>query len=165
MQSIINRFKGKEVPISNKRSGRPKKLTPREERFIVNIIKKNQKTTSSEISSQLEEYFNNSVSHRTVRRVLHRAGYRARVPRKKPHITKVNRMKRLQFAKEYVGKNNEFWEKVMFTDESKFNIFQSVGRILVWRHPNTQLDEKNLVTTVKHGGGGVIGGALWLLQE
>lgn len=44
----------------------------------------------------------------------------------------------------------------MFSDESKFNIFQCDGRVLVWRRSNTELEERNIVQTIKHGGGGVM---------
>ncbi|GFV27729.1 transposable element Tc1 transposase [Trichonephila clavipes] len=47
---------------------------------------------------------------------------------------------------------DNFWKKVIFSDESKFNIFGSDGRRTVWRKPNTALDPKNLRPTVKHGG-------------
>ncbi|GFV36964.1 transposable element Tcb1 transposase [Trichonephila clavipes] len=49
-------------------------------------------------------------------------------------------------------KTDNFWKKVIFCDESKFNIFGSDGRRTVWRKPNTALDPKNLHPTVKHGG-------------
>ncbi|GFW22371.1 transposable element Tcb1 transposase [Trichonephila clavipes] len=48
-------------------------------------------------------------------------------------------------------KTDNFWKKVIFSDESKFNIFGSDGRRTVWRKPNTVLDPKNLHPTVKHG--------------
>ena len=44
----------------------------------------------------------------------------------------------------------------IFSDESKFNIIVSDGRRMVWRKKNTGLESKNLIPTVKHGGGGVI---------
>ncbi|GFW14134.1 transposable element Tcb1 transposase [Trichonephila clavipes] len=49
-------------------------------------------------------------------------------------------------------KTDNFWKKVIFSDESKFNIFGSDGRRIVWRKPNTALDPKNLHPAVKHGG-------------
>ncbi|GBM17413.1 hypothetical protein AVEN_119454-1 [Araneus ventricosus] len=49
-----------------------------------------------------------------------------------------------------------FWESVIFVDESKFNIFWSDGRIGVWRKPNEEFNPKNLLPTVKHGGGGIM---------
>ncbi len=45
---------------------------------------------------------------------------------------------------------------MIFSDESKFNVFGPDGRTLVWRQANTQLQEKNLQPTVKHGGGNVM---------
>lgn len=45
---------------------------------------------------------------------------------------------------------------MVFTDESKFNIFKSHGKVTVWRQKNCELDKKNLTATVKHGGGGVM---------
>lgn len=45
---------------------------------------------------------------------------------------------------------------VIFADESKYNLFGCDGKVLVYRKPNTELEEKNMVPTVKHGGGGVM---------
>ncbi|GFV63627.1 transposable element Tcb2 transposase [Trichonephila clavipes] len=53
-------------------------------------------------------------------------------------------------------KTDNFWTKVIFSDESKFNICGSDGRRTVWRKSNTTLDPKNLRPTVKHGGGSVM---------
>ncbi|KAJ8869715.1 hypothetical protein PR048_028710 [Dryococelus australis] len=39
-------------------------------------------------------------------------------------------------------------------DESKFNIYSSDGRMLVWCKPNIEFEQKNLQATVRHGGGG-----------
>ncbi|GFX47866.1 transposable element Tcb1 transposase [Trichonephila clavipes] len=51
---------------------------------------------------------------------------------------------------------DEFWNTVIFSDETKFNIFGSDGRQYVWRKPNTELEKQHLIPTVKHGGGGVL---------
>ncbi|GBL93741.1 Transposable element Tc1 transposase [Araneus ventricosus] len=55
-----------------------------------------------------------------------------------------------------VDKVISFWERVIFVDESKFNIFGSDGRISVWGKLNEELNPKNLLPTVKHGGGGIM---------
>ncbi|GBM81557.1 Transposable element Tc1 transposase [Araneus ventricosus] len=55
-----------------------------------------------------------------------------------------------------IDKDISFWESVIFVDESKFNIFGSNGRISVWRKPNEELNPKNLLPTVKHGGGSIM---------
>ena len=70
--------------------------------------------------------------------------------------SKTNRLKRLQFAREHVDKPQEFWNKFLFTDESKFNIFNCDGRVKVWRKPWQGLDSRYTAKTVKHNGGGVM---------
>ncbi|GBN99094.1 Transposable element Tc1 transposase [Araneus ventricosus] len=50
----------------------------------------------------------------------------------------------------------ETYRNVLFADESKFSIFGSDRRIMVWRRKNEELNPKNLVGTVKYGGGGVL---------
>ncbi|GFU46693.1 transposable element Tcb1 transposase [Trichonephila clavipes] len=88
--------------------------------------------------------------------ILRHAGYNSRVARKKPFISLQNQKKRLEFAKTHQLKTDNFWKKVIFSDESKFNIFGSDGRRTVWRKPNTALDPKNLRPTVRHGSGSVM---------
>ncbi|GBN26117.1 hypothetical protein AVEN_217408-1 [Araneus ventricosus] len=55
-----------------------------------------------------------------------------------------------------VDKDISFWQSTIFVDESKFNIFGSDLRIGMWRKPNEELNPKNLLPTVKHGGGGIM---------
>jgi len=62
----------------------------------------------------------------------------------------------LEFAKLHVNQPDSFWENVIFSDESKFNIFGHDGPSKVWRKPNEALKEKNLISTIKHGGGNVM---------
>ncbi|GBO07195.1 hypothetical protein AVEN_45419-1 [Araneus ventricosus] len=55
-----------------------------------------------------------------------------------------------------VYKDISFWESVIFVDESDFNIFGSNGRLTLWRKPNEELNPKNLLPTVKLGGGDIM---------
>lgn len=50
----------------------------------------------------------------------------------------------------------EFWDKVIFSDISKFNLFGSDRRTMVWRKPNEEFNRKNTRVTVKHGGGSIM---------
>lgn len=61
------------------------------------------------------------------RDVLYFVGIHGRVARKKPVISNTNRQKRLEIAKTHLNKTIEFWKNVIFSDESKFNIFGSDG--------------------------------------
>ena len=96
---IISRFKNNPECVNQPRSGRPPALSVREKREIIKMVKKEPKTPSSQIAATIKESFSTVVHPRTVRRVLNSAGYNARVCRKKPHISKVNQMKRLSLQK------------------------------------------------------------------
>ncbi|VVC29076.1 Ribonuclease H-like domain,Transposase IS30-like HTH domain [Cinara cedri] len=63
------------------------------------------------------------------------------------------RQKRFAFARDNLHQSDNFWNKVIFTDESRFNIFGSDGKRFVWRKANTEMEPKNLQPTVKYGGG------------
>ena len=62
----------------------------------------------------------------------------------------------MKFAKQRVHKNLNFWQNVLWTDESKFNWFGSDGKQYVRRSRNQELSPRYTLKTVKHGGGNVI---------
>src|SRR5689334_21734722 len=74
------------------RSGRPSKLTDRNKRKILNILKMKEATSAISISKVLKRYHDVDVSSDTIFRVLKSFGYACRVKRK----TVVWRKPRLQ---------------------------------------------------------------------
>ncbi|CAF3688027.1 unnamed protein product [Rotaria socialis] len=77
------------------------------------------------------------------------------VARKKPYVSKINRGKRLEYAVTYREKPLGFWNSVLWSEESKFNLFGSDGKIMVWRTTAEEFNPRCTVPTVKHGGGNV----------
>ncbi|GFT24390.1 transposable element Tc1 transposase [Trichonephila clavipes] len=126
------------------------------ERRVIHQVKIDPKISAPKIAASTSNTLGRSVSAETVRRVLRKAGYNGRVARKKPLIGKRNRVKRLKFVKEHILKPQQFWNEVIFSDESKFNIFGSDGRRMVSRKPNTSHHPKHTIPTVKHGGGSLM---------
>lgn len=155
VQSIIDRFGTTKTLKNQPRSGRPSKLTDRDRRIITREIKKNPKVSAPKLAGELERR-GTRVCAATVRNVCRDDGYNGRVARKKFWVSEVNRKKRLAFAKEYISKDLEYWQRVIFSDESKYNLFGSDGRRMVWRKKNTEMQPQNLVPTVKHGGGSLM---------
>ena len=61
-------------------------------------------------------------------------------------------MKRKMWAKEHSGWSEKDWLHVVFTDESKFNLFGSDGRMYCQRKPGEEFLERNVQKKVKHRG-------------
>ena len=59
-------------------------------------------------------------------------------------------------AKEMLCKPLDFWKRVIFKDESKFNLFGSDGMVRAWRTSTEEFKEHCLKPVVKHGGGGSV---------
>lgn len=134
---------------SKPRSGRPTLINEISKRSIVRKVKENPKISAPKIANELQRELSISVSDETIRNVLRKNGYHGRVPRRKPLISEKNRIKRIQFAREHKDKDNSYWNQVMFTDESKYNIFGCDGKGKVWRKSNEEMKIKNLCATVK----------------
>jgi hypothetical protein len=96
------------------------------------------------------------LSSRTVQRRLNEAGLNGRVAAHKPYVSKKNKAVRVRFAKEHINWSIEKWRKVLWTDESKFNLHNSDGIRYVRRPVNHRFDPKYTVATVKHGGGNIM---------
>ncbi|GFU13325.1 transposable element Tcb2 transposase [Trichonephila clavipes] len=124
--------------------------------MIVRSVTNKPMTSAQNIAKELLSSCNVSVSAQTVRNVLHSAGLIARTPRNKPYVSEVNRKRRLKFATKYKNKPMDFWKKVIFSDESKFEIFTPPGIRKIWRKNKTTLEPKNVLLTLKYGGGNVM---------
>lgn len=156
VQRVINNFQSSGILLSKPRSGRPSKLSIRESRSLIGFVKKNPKITASQIVNNIEKQFQKKICADTARKILKRAGYKGRVARRKPFISVINRQKRLKYAYDHINKPLDFWQRVIFSDESKYCIFGIKGRKIVWRKAGTALNKENLLPTVKHGGGGAM---------
>ena len=132
------------------RSGRPKKTDHYIEKTIQRLSEGNRKLTAPAIKSQLETYHGLSLSVKTVQRILIKGGLMGRVARKTPLISKKNQKLRLQFASRYCHWTSWDWAKVLWSDESKFNLSSSDGRTYVRRRSGEELSQKCTVPTVKH---------------
>ena len=100
------------LPLCVRRQGkcdRKKKLTPRNKRMLVKIVKENRFATCSAITSKLNEVEIN-VATITVRRSLHGLSIRSRRPAQK--LTKAQRKKCLDSAKKYCSFNVDDWKLV-----------------------------------------------------
>ena len=139
-----------------KRSGRPKATTESEDKFLrVNSLR-DRRLTGQQLQAQLNSGRSKQVSVSTVKRRLRAAGLTGRVAARKPLLRRQNKTKRLAWAKKHCHWTTEDWKKVLWTDESKFEILGSSGRIFVRRRVGERMLPQCVASTVKHGGGSVM---------
>lgn len=67
-----------------------------------------------------------------------------------------NKKKRLNWAQQHKDWTIEDWNKVLWSDESKFEIFGTKKRVFVRRYSNERVADGCTVASVKHGGGSVM---------
>lgn len=132
--------------------GRHRVTTYRDDVRIIRLAKQNPKFSSREI----KETMNLDVDRRTIRRRLNECGLKSCLASKRPFISKQNKRKRLEFAKKYAGMSIDFWKSVLWSDESKYELFGQKRRSRVWRRSGDALKEPYIQKTVKHGGGNIM---------
>ncbi|KAK3523183.1 hypothetical protein QTP86_021723, partial [Hemibagrus guttatus] len=64
----------------------------------------------------------------------------------------------LKCAIEHLNDSEENWVKVLWSDETKIELFCINSTRRVWRRRNAAYDPKNTISTFKHGGGNIM---LW----
>ena len=134
---------------------RKRKTTVYHDRATHRKIKADRRIPASSVKAVIKTGFGIIISEQMLRRRLHETGLKDRVARKKPYVDRTNRMKRIQHAKKYREQPLCFRDQVLWTGESKFNLFEPDERIVVWRTPQEALDPRCTVPTVKHRGGNV----------
>ncbi len=72
-----------------------------------------------------------------------------------------NRKRRLQFTQAHQNWTIEDLENVAWSDESRFLLRHSDGRVRIWRKDHESMDQSCLVSTVQGGGGGVMVGGIF----
>ena len=154
---IIQNFKKNgTVKPASKRSGRPKKITERMARLVTRKVLQDRRKSASKLAQDVSEATGSTVSAQTIRRTLHSSKLHGRQPRRKPLLKKRHKDARLKFAKAHQTKDQTFWDKILWSDETKINIFGSDGEQKVWRRNGEAYAEGCTIPTVKHGGGSVM---------
>jgi transposase len=139
--------------LSKPSGGRPRKLSPSDIHYSIRQITSQKAEHATEVTKTLRAMTGESISVKTVRRALKKAGMRAVVKRKRPLLTKRHRKARMDFALAHKDWTLEDWKRVVWSDETKINRLGSDGRKWVWKKAGEGLSDRLVQGTVKFGGG------------
>ena len=147
--------KGKFLP--QKSSGRRSKTSARSDRLLVRLAKKNNFSSVS----QLLRMWQCKVSIASTYRRLRAAGLHKRRPLVCPLLTSTHKKMRESWCMKRCAWRS-VWNRVIFSDESRFCRSKNDRRITVWREKGECWNAKNITTAVQgHGGSVHVWGAIW----
>ncbi|CAJ0946789.1 unnamed protein product [Ranitomeya imitator] len=155
--AIIRKWKTYKTTDNLPRSGAPRKIPPRGVRMITRTVSKNPRTTRGDLVNELQRAGTN-VTRPTISNTLRHHGLRSCSARRVPLPKPVHVRARLKFAREHLDDPEKFWENVLWSDETKLELFGRNTTCRVWRKKNTELHPSNAIPTVKHGGENIM---LW----
>ncbi len=132
----IQRFNRTGSTQNRPRHGR--QLSARAQRHIQRLCLGNRCMSAASIGAEVEGVGCLSVSAQTIHRSLHQ------------HLLNIMHKKaRKQFSEDKQTKDMDYWNHVLWSDETKINLFGSDGVKRVYK-------DKCVLPTVKHGGGSVV---------
>ncbi|CDQ99920.1 unnamed protein product [Oncorhynchus mykiss] len=127
------------------RAGRPAKLSNRGRRALA---RENPMVTLTELQSSSVEMGEPS-RRTTISATLHQLDLYCRLARQKPLPSKRHMTTCLEFAKRHLKNSQTMDNKILWSDETKIELFGLNDKCHVWRKLDT-------IATVKHGGGRIM---------
>ncbi len=120
------------------------------------LVRDNRKSTLTQITTRYSQGIQNTISERTTRRTLKQMGYSSRRPHRVPLLSDKNSTRRIQFTQAHHNWTIEDWKNVAWSDESRFLLRRSDGRVRVWRIKNMKAWIHH--ATIQAGGGVMVWG-------
>ncbi|KAI4894291.1 hypothetical protein NFI96_022477 [Prochilodus magdalenae] len=138
------------MTINRPRPGAPKKISPRGVAMMLRTVRNRPATTRQELANSY------TVCKETIGNTLRNNGFTSCSARKVPLLKRAHVEARLKYANDHLKDEPSYWEKVLWSDETKIELFGLNSTRHVWRKKNAAYDPKNTVPTVKHGGGSIM---------
>jgi transposase len=123
-QRVLKAFRESGSFSPKPKSGRPRKVTPEKEAELIRLSEENRKRCAPELNALLKEQDASfDVANTSINFYLRKNGLFGRVCSRKPLLRPANKAARLAWALEHRDKPLDFWKKVLWTDEKKFELF------------------------------------------
>ncbi len=128
----------------------------RGQRRMGRLVRDDRKAKVTKIITRYNQGMQNTISECTTRRTLKQMGCSSRRPHRVLLLSAKNRKQRLQFAQAHQNWRIEYWKNVAWSDESRFLLQHSDGRVRIWCEEHESMDPSCLVSTVQTASGGLM---------
>ncbi len=126
------------------------------QRRMSRLVRDDRTTTVTQITTRYNQGMQNTISEHTTHRTLKQMGYSSRRPHRVLLLSAKNRTRRIQFTQDHQNWTIVDWKNVALSDESRFLLQHSDGRVRIWCKEHERMDPSCLISTVQAGGGGVM---------
>uniref|UniRef100_A0A8C7SD05 Transposase Tc1-like domain-containing protein n=1 Tax=Oncorhynchus mykiss TaxID=8022 RepID=A0A8C7SD05_ONCMY len=135
VKRLRQRYRGTGWTADRPRSDRPRVTTPAQDRYIRTSHLRDRSRMATTTARVTPGTHNPSISVQTVRNRLREAGLRACKPVVRQVLTRHHRQQRCLWAETHRRWTRQEWQKVLFTDESRFCLTRGDGRIRgsIWK--------------------------------
>ncbi len=128
------------------RTGAPCKISPHGVSMILRKVRDQPRTTREELVNDPKRD-GTTVSTVTISNTLHRHGLQSCSTRKVPLLKPAHVQPCLKFVKDHLDDPEEAWEKVMWSDETKIELFGMNSTCRVWRKKKDKYNPMGVETS------------------
>ena len=138
-----------------KKPGRPPKTSNQEDRLIYRFARDNPRISLKKLCQKYNCDGNATISKSTMSRRLIQRGLCSYVAARKPLLKTSDLIKRKQFCRKILNMSHSELRKIVFSDESNFELFNRKMRVHVRRFSSEKYSARMLTPRVQGGGGSI----------
>ena len=124
VENTVKRYAESGSVLEAPRSGRPRKTSPRQDRKLLNLSRRNRNASASDLLTKMNQDGDNvNISVSTVSSRLRDQGMHSYFALRKPLLNSLAQKRRKIWCRERRNWLKEAWRRVIFSDECRFEIF------------------------------------------
>ena len=155
-KGAISKYKNKWFSQSRRnKGGRPAKISKATKSLMRRKVLSGALLTARDVHKELVN-LGYDLTWKTATNILKSMDFCSGIKKKKPFLSSKHKAARFSWAKRHEHWTKDDWKRVVFSDETKINVWGSDGCKYYWSRPGDDLKPHHLDLTVKHGGGSIM---------
>ena len=155
-KGAISKYKKRWFPDGKmNKAGRPKIVSETAKSLLRRKVQIGELKTARSVRKELTT-MGLEMTAQSAGNLMRSMGFNAAIKKKKPFLKKKNIEARYKWAKRHQYWTIEDWKRVIFSDETKVNVWGSDGCKYYWSRRGDKMQPHHLDLTVKHGNGHVM---------